>query len=79
MQIASAHWNTPASQCDVESRFLRQLLQETAVSVLEKIRHTTSLFEAQYGDDPSLQRIKRVVTQHCHRATREEGRLQHLI
>jgi hypothetical protein len=54
----------------VRSRFLRQLLQDTAASLLEQISNTKALFEAQYGDYPSLQRIERVVTQQCHRATR---------
>jgi serine/threonine-protein kinase HipA len=68
-QITTAHWESLARQCDVGSRFLRQLLQDTAASLLEQISNTKSLFEAQYGDYPSLQRIERVVTQQCHHAT----------
>ncbi|MDX2478231.1 MAG: HipA domain-containing protein, partial [Gammaproteobacteria bacterium] len=68
-QITTKHWDALASQCDVGPRFLRRLLQETATSLLEKISNTKALFEAQYGDYPSLQRIERVVTQQCHRTT----------
>ena len=68
-QITTAHWDTLARQCDVGSRFLHRLLQETAASLLEQLSHTKTLFEAQYGDYPSLQRIERIVTQQCHRAT----------
>ena len=67
-QITAAHWDTLARQCEVGSRFLRRLLQESAVSLLEQISNTKELFEALYGDYPSLQRIERVVTQQCHRA-----------
>jgi serine/threonine-protein kinase HipA len=68
-QITTKHWDALARQCDVGSRFLRRLLQETAASLLEKISNTKVQFEAQYGDYPSLQRIERIVTQQCHRAT----------
>jgi serine/threonine-protein kinase HipA len=68
--ISTKHWESLASQCDVGSRFLHRLLQETAASLLEQIGQTKEVFEAQYGDYPSLQRIERVVTQQCHRATR---------
>ncbi len=69
VQISTKHWESLASQCDVGSRFLHRLLQETATSLLEQIGQTKSLFEAQYGEYPSLQRIERVVTQLCRRAT----------
>ncbi len=69
-QIITKHWDTLAGQCDVGSRFLGRLLQETAASLLEQLDQTRKLFETQYGDYPSLQRIERVVTQQCHRATR---------
>ena len=70
-QITTAHWDTLARQCDVGSRFLRRLLEETAASLLEQLSNTKALFEAQYGDYPSLQRIERVVTQQCHRQISE--------
>jgi len=69
-QIATKHWDTLAEQCDVGSRFLRRLLQETANSLLHQVGKTKRLFEAQYGSYPSLQRIERIVTQQCQRATR---------
>ncbi len=69
-QITTKHWDTLARQCDVGSRFLGRLLQDTAASLLEQIGNTKALFEAQYGDYPSLQRIERVVTQQCNRATK---------
>ncbi|VAW78874.1 Toxin HigB / Protein kinase domain of HipA [hydrothermal vent metagenome] len=68
--ITTKHWDTLARQCDVGPRFLNRLLQETTASLLEQIGKTKALFEAQYGDYPSLQRIEHVVTQQCNRATR---------
>ena len=67
-QITTAHWDTLARQCDVRPSFLDRLLQETAASLLDHISQTKALFEAQYGDYPSLQRIVHIVTQQCHRA-----------
>ncbi|MEA1891036.1 MAG: type II toxin-antitoxin system HipA family toxin [Pseudomonadota bacterium] len=69
-QITTKHWESLAGQCDVGSRYLGRLIQETAASLLEQIAKTKALFEAQYGDYPSLQRIERVVTQQCNRAAR---------
>jgi len=68
-QISAKHWESLAGQCDVGARFLRQLLQETAASLLEQVGQTKASFEAQYAEYPSLQRIERVVTQQCCRAT----------
>ncbi len=69
-QVSAAHWDALAGQCDVAPRFLNRLLQETAASLLEQIGQTKQLFESQYGDYPSLQRIERVVTQQCTHVTR---------
>ena len=66
-QITTKHWQRLASQCDVGPRFLMQLLQDTAASLLEKIDQSKGLFEAKYGDYPSLQRIEHVVKQQCKR------------
>jgi len=53
----------------VVSRFLSKLVEETAILLLEQLGQTKALFKEQYGDYPSLQRIERIVTQQCHRAT----------
>ncbi len=68
-QITTKHWKSLAEECDVGSRFLIRLVEETATSLLEQIGQTKALFEEQYGDYPSLQRIERIVTQQCRRAT----------
>jgi len=68
-QITKAHWDALARQCDVGPRFLGRLIQDTAASLLKHIGQTRTLLEAQYGDYPSLQRIERVVTQQCNRAS----------
>ena len=68
-QITTKHWASLAGECDVGSRFLIRLVEETATSLLEQIGQTKAQFEEQYGDYPSLQRIERIVTQQCRRAT----------
>ncbi len=68
-QITTKHWESLAGECDVGSRFLIRLVEETATSLLEQIGQTKALFEEQYDDYPSLQRIERIVTQQCRRAT----------
>ncbi len=66
-QITTKHWESLAGECDVGSRFLIRLVEETATSLLEQIGQTKALFEEQYGDYPSLQRIEHVVMQQCRR------------
>lgn len=68
-QITTKHWESLAGECDVGARFLIRLVEETATSLLEQIGQTKALFEEQYGDYPSLQRIEHIVTQQCRRAT----------
>ncbi len=65
--VSTKHWESLAGECDVGSRFLLRLVEETATSLLEQIGQTKALFEAQYGEYPALQRIERVVTQQCRR------------
>ncbi len=68
-QITTKHWASLAGECDVGSRFLIGLVEETATSLLEQIGQAKALFEEQYGKYPSLQRIERIVIQQCRRAT----------
>ncbi len=68
--VTTKHWESLARQCDVGSRFLHRLLQETAASLLDKISITKEIFESQYGNYPSLQRIEHVVTKQCQRVSK---------
>jgi len=63
--ITDAHWEELAKQCDVASRFIKTLVQETRDSLLEHLKLTRQLFEAQYGAYPALQRIEKVITKQC--------------
>ena len=65
--VSRGHWKTLAGECDVGSRFLHGLVEETASSLLEQIAPARERFETLYGDYPSLQRIERVVTRQCRR------------
>lgn len=69
-QISTTNWDTLASQCDLGSRFLHRMIQDTASALLEEVSNTKEQFESQYGNYPSLQRIERVVTQQCLRIGR---------
>ncbi len=65
--VTRGHWETLAEECDVGSRFLHGLVEETASSLLEQIGLARARFETLYGDYPSLQRIERVVKRQCRR------------
>lgn len=66
--VTRGHWETLAEECDIGSRFLHGLVEETASSLLEQIGPARERFEARFGDYPSLQRIERVVKRQCRRA-----------
>lgn len=65
--VTRGHWETLAEECDIGSRFLHGLVEETASSLLEQIGPARARFETLYGDFPSLQRIERVVKRQCRR------------
>jgi len=67
--VSIKHWESLAGECDVGSRFLLRLVEQTTTSLLEQIGQTKALFETQYGKYPALQRIERVITQQCRRTT----------
>ena len=49
--------------------FLPTCCQKVVFGSILFVGQTKALFEAQYGEYPPLQRIERVVTQQCRRAT----------
>ncbi len=68
--IVRRHWEDMASQCDIRSRYLLDLVHEVAVRLLENLAPTRSFFEDQFGEYPALQRIERVVTKQCKQTDR---------
>ena len=73
--ITARHWDALARECDVRSRFLHRLLLETAEALLEQLGSLRVLFNEQYGEHPSLQRIERIVKQQCHRVIKNTATL----
>ena len=68
--ITAKHWDRLAEECDIGSRFLHRLLEETASSLLAQLGETREKFETRYGEYRSLQRIERVVRRQCSRVVR---------
>ena len=67
--ISSQHWQVMARQCDLTPKTIVQLVGELAHRLLETFSSSVDEFENQYGSYPALQRIERVVTKQCRRAT----------
>lgn len=65
--ITVKHWDSLAAECDIGSRFLRRLLEDTAASLIEQFNETKALFESRFGEYSSLQRIEKVVRKQCSR------------
>ena len=68
--ITAKHWDRLAEECDIGSRFLHKLLEETASSLLAQLGETRKKFETRYGEYRSLQRIERIVRRQCSRVGR---------
>ena len=66
--ITKAHWDALAVQCDVKSRFLGNLVEQTATPLVKKLIPVKKAFEARFGAYPALQRIEHIVTTQCQRA-----------
>ena len=66
--IVKRHWEDMASQCDIRSRYLLDLVEEVATRLLESLASTRSFFEDQFGECRTLQRIEGVVSKQCKRA-----------
>lgn len=65
--ITPRHWNDFAKKCDINPRFLNDLLVETANRLLTSVAPTITAFETTYGRYPALQRIQQIVTKQSHR------------
>ncbi len=65
--ITPARWEALAKQCDVRPQFLRNLLQEAAAALQDRLGPVREEFEAHYGAYSALQRIEKIVRQQCRR------------
>ena len=68
--ITKSHWDGLARQCDVRSRFLGNLVDETAALLVKNLAPEKAAFEARSGAYPALQRIEQIVTKQCQRAAK---------
>lgn len=69
--ITRRHWEGMARQCDVRSRHILDLVDETAARLLENLVSTREFFENQFGEYRALQRIEQVVNKQCKRVNRK--------
>ena len=68
--IIRRHWENMAGQCEIQPQYLLDLVEETAVRLLENLASARASFEKQFGKYPALQRIERVVIKQCKKAGR---------
>ncbi|RKZ36604.1 MAG: hypothetical protein DRQ37_03800 [Gammaproteobacteria bacterium] len=69
--ITRAHWESLARACDVRTRFLLALLEETAARLQDRLALVRESFEAQFGAYPALHRIEQVVNRQIRRMGRQ--------
>ncbi|MDS4069687.1 MAG: type II toxin-antitoxin system HipA family toxin [Candidatus Competibacter sp.] len=68
--IAKPHWEALARQCDIRPRFLGNLVEETAIRLLDAVAPLRESFEERSGAYPALRRVEQIVTQQCRRILR---------
>jgi serine/threonine-protein kinase HipA len=66
------HWEHEAENCGVRPRYLRELVQELARSLLGGLAAARAEFEQACGALPALQRVEQVVTRQCVRVLDDE-------
>ena len=69
--ITPARWESLAKQCDVRPQFLRNLVQQTAAALQDRLGPVSEEFEARYGAYAALQRIEKIVNQQCRRIAKQ--------
>lgn len=70
-KITLQHWHQLADDCDLKAKYLTQLLNSIANQLLERYPIAAEQFEAKFGPQPALQRVKRVVTKQCVRLLKQ--------
>lgn len=68
--IGRRHWESLAAECDVRSDVVLSLVEEAAESLMEHFAEARGRFEEMHGRLPALDRVERLVSRQCRRATR---------
>jgi len=64
-QITLKHWQKLAEECGVDERYLKKLLKEMALFLLENFELQRQLFSEKFGEHPALQRMQQVISKQC--------------
>ncbi len=70
-QMLPEHWMRLAEQCGVSQDYLLNLVSSMATVLLDSYDTVRQRFESEYGHQPVLQRIQRVVQKNCRVQLRE--------
>ena len=68
--VGRRHWESLAVECDVRSDVVLSLVEETAESLMAHSAEARARFEETHGSLPALDRVEKVVSRQCQRATR---------
>ncbi len=69
--ITLKHWHQLAEDCDVRENYITQLLRKTSQTLLNNFTKIENQFEAKYGKQQALQRVKKVLGKQCNRLIKQ--------
>lgn len=65
--ITLKHWQKLAEDCDIRGTYVIKLLKEVTQGLLDNFTLVQNQFEQKNGEQPALQRVKKVLTKQCER------------
>lgn len=66
-RITLDHWAAEAKLCDLNPRFLQNLVLDSAQKLIDRLPDAARHFRDHFGELPALQRVERVVRKQCAR------------
>jgi len=68
-KVDQSDWEACATRCDIKPRYLLKLLSDMVESLPSVLGDTHRAFAERYGEQAAIERVDRVVTQQCKRAS----------
>jgi len=70
-KITLKHWLDLAEKCNINQRFMKKTLMETASKLIESFPNIYKKIETLHGPFPAIQRIKSIVEKQCKKTIKE--------
>jgi len=70
-KVTFNHWKQLAKECDINSQYLKKLIQQVAEALLTHLVKIKEQFEDENGPYPALQRVQKIIVKQCKKTLRD--------